>query len=52
MTVYYAQKNIYAISGLSIILAAIKLYKLKFFTQCFNCAAARKQFEIISDTHG
>ena len=29
----------------------IKLYKLKFFTQCFDCAAVRKQFEIISDTH-
>ena len=59
MTVYDTQKDIYAISSSSIIFAAIKLYKLsviklyklKFFTQCFDCAAARKQFEIISDTH-
>ena len=59
MTVYDAQKDIYAISSSSIIFAAIKLYKLsviklyklKFFAQCFDCAAAREQFEIISDTH-
>ena len=59
MTVYDAQKDIYAISSSSIIFAAIKLYKLsviklyklRFFAQCFDCAAAREQFEIISDTH-
>ena len=59
MTVYDAQKDIYAISSLSIIFAAIKfykisvikLYKLKFFTQCFDCAVAGKQFEMISDTN-
>ena len=46
MTLYDAQKDIYAISGWSIIFAAIKLYKLsiiklyklKFFTQCFDYA--------------
>ena len=51
MTVYDAQKDIYAISSWSIIFAAIKLYKLKFFIQCFDCAATRKQSEIICDTH-
>ena len=59
MTVYDAQKDIYAISSSSIIFATIKLYKLsvielyklKFFTQSFDCAAARKQFKIICDTH-
>ena len=59
MTVYDAQKDIYAISSSSITFAAIKLYKLsviklyklRFFAQCFDCAAAREQFEIISDTH-
>ena len=59
MTGYDAQKDIYALSSSSIIFAAIKLYKLnviklcklKFFTQCFDCVVARKQFEIISDTH-
>ena len=58
MTVYDAQKYIYAISSSSIIfvaiklykLSVIKLYKLKFFAQYFDCAAARKQFEIICDT--
>ena len=28
-----------------------ELYKLTFFIQCFDCTAAKKQFEIISDTH-
>ena len=59
MTVYDAQKDLYAISSSSGIFAAIKLYKLsviklyklKFFTRCFDCAAARKQFEIINGTH-
>ena len=32
-------------------LSVIKLYKLKFFTQCSDCVAARKQFEIVSDTY-
>ena len=57
MTVFDAQKDIHAISSLSIIFAAIKLYKLflyfnfwkEFQVQRFDCAAARKQFEIISD---
>ena len=48
---YDAQKDIYAVSSSSIIFAAIKLYKIEFFTQCFDCADARKQFGIISDTH-
>ena len=59
MTVHDAQKDIYGISSPSIIFATIKLLnlsvielcKLKFFTQCFDCAAASKQFEIINDTH-
>ena len=51
MTVYDAKKDMYAISNSSIIFTAFKLYKLKFFTQCFDCAAVRKQFEIIRDTH-
>ena len=56
MTVYDAQKDIYAISSSSIIFATIKVYKLsviklKFFTQCFDCPAARKKYEIIGDTH-
>ena len=56
MTVYDAQKDIYAISSSSIIFATIKVYKLsviklKFFTQCFDCPAARKKYEIIRDTH-
>ena len=51
MTVYDAQKDIYAVSSSSIIFVAIKLYKLKFFSQCFDCAAVRKQLDIISDTH-
>ena len=59
MIVYDAQKDIYAISTSPVIFAAmklsklsvIKLHKLKFLTRCFDCAAAKKQFEIISDTH-
>ena len=51
MSVYDAQKDINAISSSSIIFTAIKLYKLKFFTQCFDWEAARKQFETIIDTH-
>ena len=43
------QKDIYPISNCSIIFAAIKLYKHKFFTLCFDCAAARKQFESICE---
>ena len=59
MSVYDAQKHIYAISSSSIIFDAIELYKpsviklyqLKFFTQCFDCAAAKKQFEKVNDKH-
>ena len=59
MSVYDAQKHIYAISSSSIIFdtielykpSVIKLYQLKFFTQCFDCAAAKKQFEKINDKH-